>query len=56
MEVQNIVQEAMTKTIPKKNKWKKVKCLSNSYNSWEKREAKVRGKDTSNWMQSSRAQ
>ena len=59
MEVQNIVQEATTKTIPKKNKWKKVKCLRNSYNSWEKKEkqkAKVKGKYTPNWMKSSREQ
>ena len=28
MEVCNIVQEAMTKTIPKKKKWKKAKWLS----------------------------
>ena len=28
MEVQNIVQEAMTKTIPKKKKCKKAKVLS----------------------------
>ena len=44
MEVQNLVQEAMTKTIPKKNKRKKVKYLRNSYNSWEKRETKRKGK------------
>ena len=28
MEVHNIVQEAVTKTIPKKNKYKKAKQLS----------------------------
>ena len=28
MEVHEIVQEAVIKTIPKKKKWKKVKCLS----------------------------
>ena len=27
-EVHDIVQEAVIKTIPKKKKWKKVKCLS----------------------------
>ena len=43
-EVCNIVQEAVTKTIPKKNKRKKVKYLRNSYNSWEKRETKGKGK------------
>ena len=28
MEVRDIVQEAVIKTIPKKKKWKKAKCLS----------------------------
>ena len=30
-EVRNIVQEAVTKTIPKKNKCKKAKCLRRLY-------------------------
>ena len=28
MEIRDIVQEAVIKTIPKKKKWKKAKCLS----------------------------
>ena len=44
-EVSNVVQEAMTKTIPKKKKFKKVKCLSeDSLQIAEKRrEAKGKG-------------
>ena len=28
MEVRDIIQEAVIKTMPKKKKWKKAKCLS----------------------------
>ena len=59
MEIHNIVQEAVTKTIPKKKKCKKAKWLSEEtlQTAEEEREAKKareKGKDISNWMQSSR--
>ena len=46
MEVQNIVQEAVIKTIPKKNKCKKSKCLSEEalQIAVKGREAKSKGK------------
>ena len=49
-EIHNIVQEAVTKTIPKKCK------NANSYQprKWEKWKAKEKGKDMPNWMQNSR--
>ena len=45
MEVHNIVQEAVTKTIPKKKKWKKGKWLSEEalQIAEERREAKSKG-------------
>ena len=45
MEVCNIVQEAMTKTIPKKKKWKKAKWLSEKalQIAEKRREAKGKG-------------
>ena len=58
MEIHNTVQETVTKTIPKKNKCKKAKWLSEEalQIAEERREAK--GKEEreryTNWMQSSR--
>ena len=58
MEIHNIVQEAVTKTIPKKKKCKKAKWLSEEalHMAEERGEEKAREKeeDISNWMQSSR--
>ena len=58
MEVRNIVQEAMTKTIPKKKKHNKAKWLSEEalQIAVKRREAKAKEKekDIPNWMQSSR--
>ena len=58
MEVHNTVQEAVTKTIPKKNKCKKAKWLSEgALQIAEKRrewQARQKVKDISNWMQSFR--
>ena len=53
IEVSNIVQEATTKTIPKKKKFKKAKWLKTQIDE-ERREEKRQGKDVPNWMQSSR--
>ena len=54
--VRDTVQQAVTKTIPKKNKCKKAKWLSQEVLqiAEERREAKGRekGKDIPNWMQS----
>ena len=54
----NIVQEAVTKTIPKKKKCKKAKWLSEEtlQIAEERRDVKTRGKgkDIPNWMQSFR--
>ena len=51
MEVHNIVQEAVTKTIPKKKKCKKAKWLSeealHTMQEEEKEKARKKGKDTS---------
>ena len=51
------VEEAVTKTIPKKNKWKKAKWLSeealqNGLRGEEKQKAKKKGKDIPIWVQS----
>ena len=58
MEVRNIVQEAMIKTIPKKEKCKKEKWLSEeALQIVEKRreaKAKEKRKDIPIWMQSSK--
>ena len=58
MEVCNIVQEVVTKTIPKKEKYKKAKWLSEEAlqipEKKRKRKAKEKGKNKYNWMQSSR--
>ena len=58
MEVHNIVQEAVTKTTPKKNNSKKAKWLSEEAlqiaEEEEKPKAREKGKDIPNWMQSSR--
>ena len=45
MEVHNIAQKAVIKTIPKKKKWKKAKWLSEEalQIAEERREAKVKG-------------
>ena len=46
MEVHNIVQEAVIMTIPKKNKFKKAKWLSEeALQIAEKRKAREKGKD-----------
>ena len=56
MEVVNIIQEAVTKTIPKKKKCKKAKWLSEAASqiAEERREAKSRGEreDIPNRIQS----
>ena len=60
MEVHNIVQEALTKVIPKKKKCKKAKCLSEKalQRAEKRREAnsKGEGKGIPNWRQSYREQ
>ena len=50
MEVHNIVQEVVTKIIPKKKKCKTPKCLRRPYKYLrkEKRKAKEKGKDIPN--------
>ena len=52
MEVHNIIQEAVTKTIPKKKKCKKAKWLPEILQIAEKKEekqkAREKGKDISN--------
>ena len=57
-DVCNTVQKAVFKTIPKKKKRKKARWLSEEVlqiaEKEEKRKAKEKGKDMSNWMQSSR--
>ena len=55
-DVCNIVQEAVAKTTPKKKKCKKTKWLSEEtlqIAEEEKQKAREKGKNTSNWMQSS---
>ena len=58
MEVRNIIQEAVIKTIPKKKKCKKAKWLSEEAlqiaEKEEKLKAKEERKDTPIWMQSSK--
>ena len=57
MEIHNIVQEAVTKTIPKKKKCKKAKWLSEKgvQIAEERREVKdMKGKNTPKGMQNSR--
>ena len=44
MEACNIVQEAMTKTIPKKKKWKKAKWLSEEALQIAEKRREVKGK------------
>ena len=44
MEVQDIVQEAVIKTIPKKKKWKKAKLLSEEALQIAKKIKEVKGK------------
>ena len=57
-EVHNVVQEAVTETIPKKKKFKKPKGLSEEAlqiaEEGKEVKSKGKGKDTPNWMQSSR--
>ena len=48
MEVHNIVQEAVIKTIPKKKKCKKAKWLSGEALQVVKQKAKEKGKDIPN--------
>ena len=57
MEIHNIVQEAVTKTIPKKKKCKKAKWLSEKgvQIAEDRREVKdMKGKNTPKGMQNSR--
>ena len=58
MEVCNIVQKAVTKTISKKKKCKKAKWLSEKAlqiaEKEEKRKAREKRKDTPIWMQNSK--
>ena len=57
MEVRNMVQEAMIKTIPKKKKCKKAKWLSEEALQIAEKRREVKGKwekDISIWMQSSK--
>ena len=58
MEVHNIVQETVTKTIPKKMKYRKAKWLSeealNQLRKEEKQKVKEEGVDIPNRIQSSR--
>ena len=60
MEVHDIVQEAMIKTIPKKKKHKNAKWLSEEAlqiaEKEEKLKAKEKRKDIPIWMQSSKEQ
>ena len=44
MEVHNLVQETVIKTIPKKNKWKKVKWLSEEALQIVEKRREVKGK------------
>ena len=57
MEVHDLVQEVVIKTIPKKKKYKKAKWLSEQAlqiaERIEKQKAKQKMKDISIWMQSS---
>ena len=58
MEIHNIVQETVSKTIPKKKKYRKAKWLSeealNQLRKEEKQKVKEEGLDIPNWIQSSR--
>ena len=56
MEVHDIVQEAVIKTIPKKKKCKKAKWLSEEalQIAVKRRETKEKSKDIHIWMQSSK--
>ena len=54
MEVHNLVQEVVIKTIPKKKKCKKAKWLSEEALQIAEKKKKEKGKDTPNWMQSSK--
>ena len=58
MEIHNIVQETVSKTIPKKKKYRKAKWLSeealNQLRKEEKQKVKEEGVDIPNWIQSSR--
>ena len=58
IEVHDIVQEAVIKTIPKKKKCKKAKWLFDAAlqiaEKEEKQKAKEKRKDVSIWMQSSK--
>ena len=58
MEVHDIIQEVVIKTMAKKKKWKKVKWLSEKDLQIAKKRREVKGKgekkDISIWMQSSK--
>ena len=56
MEVCNTVQEAVIKTIPKKQEVKKAEWLSKEGLQKKKSESKGEEKHIPNWMQSSREQ
>ena len=53
MEVRNIVQEAVTKTIPKKKKCKKAKCFSEEalQIAEERKEVKSKGEEKERYTQ-----
>ena len=53
-EVCSIVQEAMTKNIPKKKKCKKAKWLSEEALQIAEKRREAKREDIPNWMQSSR--
>ena len=53
-EVHDIVQEAVTKTIPRKKKCKETKWLSEEALQIAEKGREAKGKDIPNWMQSSR--
>ena len=54
MELHNIVQEIVIKTIPKEMKCKKAKWLSEETLQIEKQKAKEKRKDKPTWIQSSK--
>ena len=54
MEVWNIVQDVVIKTIPKKKKCKKAKWLPEEALQIAEKGREAKGKDIPNWMQSSR--
>ena len=45
MEVRDIIQEAVIKTMPKKKKWKKAKCLSEEVLQIAEKEERLKAKE-----------